>query len=340
MTDRNDLGGISTPFHPQIGKAGVFIYDGAPGGLGLARQAFYNADELLKRTFDAIDSCKCETGCPACVHSPKCGSGNRPIDKASSKRILEMILNKCPEKSKAASKIDPQQSLKAQDKFLNDLHKKSDKIILQEKKEKSLYIKNNGSAVKSISENIFCYKSNKKENLRFGVLDLETRRSAKEVGGWNKAQKMGVSCVIVYDSKKNKYIEYLQDDIDLLCKDLVKFDLIIGFNIIQFDYKVLSGLSNFNFFSLPTLDLLLKVHERLGYRLSLDRLASQTLGIGKTADGLMALEWWKQGKMNKILKYCRQDVKVTKDLYLYGKKNKFLVFKNKAGKKVRVLVQW
>ena len=312
MTDRNDLGGISIPFHPQTGKAAVFIYDGAPGGLGLSRQAFKNSKELLERTFDVIHSCQCETGCPACVHSPKCGSGNRPIDKASALKILEMMLN-APEKK-----------------------------ILKEQQCKTEY-RINEPAPESISEKFSSYDSNtdhNKKDLRYAVLDIETRRSAKEVGGWNRAKQMGVSCVVVYDSKNSIYKEYLQDDIKLLCKDLKKFDLVIGFNIIRFDYKVLSGLTSFDFDSLPTLDLLLKIHERLGYRLSLDRLATVTLGVSKSADGLMALEWWKQGEIDKILKYCRQDVKITRDLYLYGKQNRFLVFKNKAGNRVRVPVQW
>ena len=81
MTDRNDLGGISIPFHEQLQTAAVFVYDAVPGGLGLCRQAFEQADRFLHTTLDTILSCRCETGCPACVHSPKCGSGNRPIDK-------------------------------------------------------------------------------------------------------------------------------------------------------------------------------------------------------------------------------------------------------------------
>ncbi|MBW2654157.1 MAG: ribonuclease H-like domain-containing protein [Deltaproteobacteria bacterium] len=178
------------------------------------------------------------------------------------------------------------------------------------------------------------------ENLRYGVLDIETRRSAKEVGGWDKAEKMGVSCAILYDSKTDSYQEYLQKDIESLCEDLQKLDRVIGFNIIKFDYKVLSGLSKFDFFSLPTLDILIKVHKNLGYRLSLDHLATQTLGCGKSADGLMALKWWEQGRIDKIIEYCKQDVKVTRDLYLYGKKNQFLVFKNKAGNQARIPIQW
>jgi len=78
----------------------------------------------------------------------------------------------------------------------------------------------------------------------------------------------------------------------------------------------------------------------LGYRLSLDHLASQTLGSAKSADGLTALKWWEQGKIDKIIEYCRQDVKVTRDLYCFGKENQFLVFKNKAGNQVRLPVNW
>ncbi|MDM8536917.1 DEAD/DEAH box helicase [Desulfobacterales bacterium HSG17] len=293
MTDRNDIGGISIPFHPQIEKAAVFIYDGVPGGLGLSRQAFDQAEELLERTLDVIASCPCKTGCPACIHSPKCGSGNRPIDKFSSQKILEMILN--TPAPKKYTKIAPIKK------------KPSEKM---------------------------------NENIHFGVLDIETRRSAKDVGGWNKAEKMGVSCAILYDSKSDFFYEYLQDDVDKLSLDLLEYDLVIGFNIIGFDYKVLSGLSDFDFHSLPTLDLLLKVHECLGYRLSLDRLTKETLGVQKSADGLQALEWWKQGKLDKIISYCKQDVKVTRDLYLYGKESGYLVFRNKAGQQVRVPVMW
>ncbi len=309
MTDRNDLGGISIPFHAQVGKAAVFIYDGVPGGLGLSRQAFEQPDELLKRTFDAITSCHCDTGCPACVHSPKCGSGNRPIDKFSSAKILEMIVNG----SHSDLQKSPQISVGMADS-LSLVPGDNEKDDLPQKREKPVN--------------------------RFAVLDIETRRSAKEVGGWNRAEKMGVSCAVLYDSKQDIYHEYLQNDIETLCSDLKKYDLIIGFNIVRFDYKVLSGLTNFDFNALPTLDMLLKVHERLGYRLSLDHLAQETLGANKSADGLAALEWWKQGKLDKIISYCRQDVKVTRDLYLYGRDHQYIIFRNKAGNQVRIPVTW
>jgi DEAD/DEAH box helicase domain-containing protein len=298
MTDRNDLGGISTPFHPQTGGPAVFIYDGIPGGLGLSRQAFDTAENLLKQTLGVITDCPCDTGCPACVHSPKCGSGNRPIDKFSAKIMLEMILS---------GKMAPSLSQEKSQKF-------------------------------EVLDSVPAPPS--KPDLRYGVLDIETRRSAQEVGGWNKAQRMGVSCAVVYDSDSDEFHTYLQEDIKPLCRHLQQLDLVIGFNIIRFDYKVLSGLSSFDFHSLPTLDLLMKVHEILGYRLSLDHLAQQTLGCQKSADGLAALEWWKQGRLEKIIEYCTQDVRVTRDLYRFGHDNHFLVFKNKAEHQVRIPVSW
>ncbi len=303
MTDRNDLGGISTPFHPEVGKAAVFIYDGVPGGLGLTEQAFIDSGALLEKTFQTIFVCKCETGCPACVHSPKCGSGNRPIDKESALKILELLLS-------------------------GEKNQKPDEVREP--------IIEYGAEPDSKPD----FNQYPLQDLRYGVLDIETRRSAEEVGGWNRAEKMGISCAILYDSEKDAFLEYFQDDVERLCRDLKQFDLIIGFNIIRFDYKVLSGLSDFDFSSLPTLDILIKVHERLGYRLSLGTLASETLGSGKSADGLMALKWWKQGEIDKIVDYCRQDVQVTRDLYLFGKQHRFLLFKNKAGQGVRVPVDW
>ena len=103
---------------------------------------------------------------------------------------------------------------------------------------------------------------------------------------------------------------------------------------------MLSAYTVFNLASLPTLDIMEKVYERLGYRLSLDRLAEHTLGVKKTADGLQALKWYKEGRIQEIADYCRQDVKITRDLYLYGLQNRYLLFKNKAGSIVRLPVDF
>jgi DEAD/DEAH box helicase domain-containing protein len=86
--------------------------------------------------------------------------------------------------------------------------------------------------------------------------------------------------------------------------------------------------------------MLAKVHERLSYRVSLDNLAQSTLNAAKSADGLQALAWWKEGEIGKIEEYCRQDVAVTRDLFLFGRENGYLLFTNKAKQLVRVPVSW
>ena len=96
LCDRNDVGGIAHPFHEQLSRAAVFIYDGYPGGVGLTRKAFEKIVELLQLTQKAIAECPCELGCPSCVHSPKCGSGNRPIDKQAALEILGSLLEDKP----------------------------------------------------------------------------------------------------------------------------------------------------------------------------------------------------------------------------------------------------
>lgn len=305
LTDRNDLGGISTPLHPQVGRACVFVYDGAPGGVGLSRLAFARAEEALARTLAAVAGCPCETGCPSCVHSPKCGSGNRPIDKIAAKFLLETLMSGAmPETVDCRPDCNEQPQSNETEPGLPAV------------------------------------AARPAPPARFGVLDVETRRSAAEVGGWCNADRMGVSVAILYDSRLDDFLVYREEELPELYKALAALDLVVGFNINRFDYKVLAGASPFDARALPTLDILEKVHARLGYRLSLDGLAKATLGARKSATGLDALAWWKEGRLDDIIAYCKQDVAVTRDLYLFGRENGYLLFSNKAGKTVRLPVAW
>ena len=170
----------------------------------------------------------------------------------------------------------------------------------------------------------------------YGVFDLETIRSADEVGGWQKAERMGISVAVVYDSQLDGYVTYLEHEIDRLVEHLVSLDLVIGFNNKRFDNRVLAGYTAVSLETLPTVDLLEEVSNHLGYRLSLDRLAEHTLGVNKSANGLQALKWYKEGKIREICDYCRQDVKITRDLFLHGLENGYILFKNKAGTIVRL----
>jgi DEAD/DEAH box helicase domain-containing protein len=90
--DRWDIGGLSTALHPDTEAPTVFVYDGHPGGAGFAERAYRVASQWLEATREAIATCGCETGCPSCVQSPKCGNGNEPLDKAAAVRVLAAIL--------------------------------------------------------------------------------------------------------------------------------------------------------------------------------------------------------------------------------------------------------
>lgn len=304
MTDRNDLGGISTPLHPQVGLPAVFIYDGQPGGVGLSRHAFQHGQELLERTLQVIATCPCEHGCPACVHSPKCGSGNRPIDKAAAMYVLESMKNSPGTLPENMIELGP-------------------------------------ASEKTAAGNSPGTEKTQGTLPHYGVLDVETRRSAQEVGGWNKANKMGVSVAVLYDSSDDAFHTFSQDEISALMARLQTLELVVGFNVKRFDYQVLSAFAPLQSLrSLPTLDLLEKVTEHLGYRLSLDHLAKATLQAEKTADGLQALAWWKEGRVQEIAEYCARDVAITRDLFLHGREKGYLLFTNKAGQTVRLPTRW
>ena len=94
--DRWDIGGVSTALHVDTGMLTVFVYDGYPGGAGFAERGHDVAARWLRVTREAIVACECADGCPSCVHSPKCGNGNEPLDKAGAVQLLDAILAGAP----------------------------------------------------------------------------------------------------------------------------------------------------------------------------------------------------------------------------------------------------
>jgi DEAD/DEAH box helicase domain-containing protein len=91
--DRWDVGGVSTALHPDTESCAIFIYDGYPGGAGITERGFASGERLLRATLEAIRACPCQSGCPSCVQSPKCGNGNEPLDKAGAAALLEEMLS-------------------------------------------------------------------------------------------------------------------------------------------------------------------------------------------------------------------------------------------------------
>jgi len=92
--DRWDVGGVSTAYHPDTASCAIFVYDGYEGGAGIAERGFRSAERWLEATMATVSSCACSHGCPSCVHSPKCGNGNEPLDKAGAVALLAAMLGK------------------------------------------------------------------------------------------------------------------------------------------------------------------------------------------------------------------------------------------------------
>lgn len=302
LCDRNDLGGISYPHHPELQKSAVFIYDGYPGGVGLADRGFDVVQELLEKTLHLLRQCECENGCPSCIHSPKCGNGNKPLDKRSAVLILEFLLGHIP-----LSTI-----LEAGDE--------DEPPPLSEKKTEP---------------------EEKSCRPRIIYLDLETQRSAQEVGGWHNSHLMGISVAVLYDSLEECFLTFTEDRVDDLLAVLEKANLVVGFNIRRFDYAVLGAYTGKDLKAIRTFDILEDVHLRLGFRLGLDHLACETLNQRKECDGLQALKWFKDGEMQKLCEYCRHDVEMTRDLFLFGLQNGHLIYRKKEqDQRMRLLVDW
>ena len=170
--------------------------------------------------------------------------------------------------------------------------------------------------------------------------DLETQKSADEVGGWTRISRMGMSVGVTYSTARGEYKIYTEQKVHDLIQDLQRADLIVGFNHLRFDYEVLHGYTAFDLRQLPTLDMLIELQNKLQHRLSLDSIATATFGVEKTAEGLQAIEWFKQGKLLQIAEYCCYDVKLTRLIHEYGLQHHRLFYSNRLGKKLSVAVDW
>lgn len=170
--------------------------------------------------------------------------------------------------------------------------------------------------------------------------DLETQKSAEEVGGWDKISRMGMSVAVTYNTAQGSYRIYGERDVDDLIKELQRADLVVGFNNLRFDYEVLHGYTALDLRQLPTLDMLIELQNRLQHRLSLEAVATATFGVEKTAEGLQAIQWFREGKLLEIAEYCCYDVKLTRLMHEYGTHHRQLHYHNRFGKRLSVAVSW
>jgi DEAD/DEAH box helicase domain-containing protein len=431
LCDRNDIGGISTPQHEQVCKACVFIYDGHPGGVGLSHRAFDLIIELMQKTLSLVEGCGCIEGCPSCIHSPKCGSGNKPLDKDACVLVLRLLLDskvrqeylrqnrtaipavtsdgvprpaievtlrrpdKGPEQRSQLGSESEAVFMKPDPKFdsylFPDLAEKSnavsaanvtqgalvdaDSVLKRRKSSVHAFLKaGRRETVKAVgyeatratlvakandlpikpefsetarTSNLQPFKiteclptrPEEKPGSRRIFFDLETQKLAQEVGGWRNVRKMGLSLAVVYIEGEG-FRTFFEDDAADLIETLKSADTVIGFNHVQFDYEVLRAYTSEDLCNLNNLDILQYVTGVLGTRLALNHLAKFTLGRQKIGDGCEAVTWFRQGKMDLLEKYCREDVIITQELYNFGLRNKFLLYQKRDRNIARLPVNW
>ncbi len=171
------------------------------------------------------------------------------------------------------------------------------------------------------------------------VFDVETKNSFADVDSYDPS-KLEVSFVGVYRSDTNEYLSFWEQDIPKMWSIFESADEIVGFNSKGFDYPALSRYYPGDLFKLPSLDLLEVVNDSLGRRIKLDSLAVATLGHGKIGDGLDAVKYWRNQELEKLEKYCLEDVRVTWEVYDFAKKNNKLFYLNPVGEKREFEVRW
>ncbi len=171
--------------------------------------------------------------------------------------------------------------------------------------------------------------------------DLETQRTANDVGGWNRKHEMRMSVGVTYSMATESYHIFGESDVDDLINQLRRADLVIGYNTIHFDYHVLMGYTILDLeHELRSLDLMVEVEKVIGHRIKLESLAQASLGVGKTAEGLDAIRWFQQGRMLEIAEYCCFDVKVTKLIHELGATNKELAYIDRFGNRQTMKINW
>ena len=446
LCDRGDLGGISTPYHPQVGCGAVFVYEGHAGGVGIAAHAFDALPELLSRVHRLLGECPCEDGCPSCVQSPKCGNGNRPLDKAGAQQVVALLLGEealpaaaepwrlklgeeeaeavaseeeeCESKPTRTSvpaiaegraqgpplrsELEPclsgvevgpvaaRPALPAErDPFfsgvgagpvparpalpveppglrINGRLRINGHRRLRDRKDGGeadmplaalpLRALRLGSALAALWRSWWRRRGPLRLPKLLGspgrgdtlLFDLETLRSAAEVGGWGNAHRMGLALAVVCRLEDDRFEVFREGDARALAAALRAARLVVGFNVRRFDYRVLAGYTGADYNRLvPTLDLLEDVRRALGFRLRLDDIARATLGFGKltdgngkSADGLQSLAWVREGRLDLVEAYCRHDVEVLRDLYLFGRREGYVVWRDREERRLRLPVRW
>ena len=171
------------------------------------------------------------------------------------------------------------------------------------------------------------------------VLDIETQNSFADVGKYDPTL-LKVSLVGVYSSATDKYTSYLEHELSQMWPLLEAADRIIGYNILGFDFPVLNQYYAGDLGKFASLAIMYEIEKKIGFRVKLDDVAQATLGVGKSGHGLQAIEFFRRGEIDKLRDYCLMDVKITKEVYEAGLRDKSVKYKDRGGNPVAVPVDF
>lgn len=153
-------------------------------------------------------------------------------------------------------------------------------------------------------------------------------------------RKLGLAAAVTYSTAASSYHRYTESRVKDLIAELKSADLVVGYNVLEFDYQVLRGYMDECCDEIATVDMMQHLAERLGFRPSLESVATATLGAKKSADGLQAVRWYRQGLIDKVLDYCEQDVRITKELYEFGHYHHLVYYWDRQYQRQVVVVNW
>jgi len=172
-------------------------------------------------------------------------------------------------------------------------------------------------------------------------LDVETKRLQHEVpGGWNNIRGFGLAVAVTWNEETG-FRTWTEDQAQALIDELLRMPQVVGYNLLRFDYAVLSAYRPdiVSLLQHKTTDMLVALARRLGFRPSLESVAHATLGRTKKASGRDAVDWFRSGEIAKVVAYCQDDVSLARDIFYYGRQNGYVLYLDR-GRPTKVLVRW
>lgn len=170
--------------------------------------------------------------------------------------------------------------------------------------------------------------------------DVETERLSHEVGGWSNIEQLGFAIGVTLSSRDDQFRVYRAAEIPQLLTELRECDCVVGYNLRNFDFRVLQPYADFSLRDLLALDLMLDLKDRAGFRAKLDNVASATLGEAKSSEGTQSVDWWRAGRHEEVIQYCKQDVLLTRKIHEWGATHGSVRLLDRRGQMKTVPVAW